>query len=404
MNEIRYLLFDLNSFFASCEQQMNPRLRGKPVAVVPMVTNSTSVIAASIEAKRFGIKTGTKVGDAKKMCPGIVLIEGHHRNYTEFHHQICAAVEEVLPIKKVLSIDEMVCEFIGSERAPQKALQIAQNMKDHVRHKVGSELRSSVGIGPNILIAKIASDMQKPDGLVLIKASEISLKIGHLPIEAIPGIGRRMKAHLNTQGFFKISDLLKVSEPELRRHWKSIWGLRVAHELRGKEFAFKDSPEQKSISRQHVLPPNFRNTTSAFQVCLKLLMKAQVTLRKEKQKTTGLSVFIRYIEHDRFENSIYFSPTHDFSFLSEQLKFLWSTVDCKLKPIKVCVVLSGLTSGAEQLSFFDDPKSSKRNEALDLINSKFGPNTLYLASTQAVLETGKTRIAFKHIPDKDDEF
>ena len=124
MNEIRYLLLDLNSFFASCEQQLNPCLRGKPVAVVPMRTNSTSVIAASIEAKRFGVKTGTNVGEAKKMCPGIILIEGHHRHYTAFHHQVCQAVEEVLPIKKVLSIDEMVCELIGSEREPAKALQI----------------------------------------------------------------------------------------------------------------------------------------------------------------------------------------------------------------------------------------------------------------------------------------
>lgn len=404
MTEIRFILFDLNSFFASCEQQLNPRLRGKPVAVVPMLTNSTSVIAASIEAKKFGIKTGTNVGEARKMCPGIIFIEGQHRHYTLFHHQICKAVEDVLPIKKVLSIDEMVCELIGSEREPQKALSIAQQMKDHVRAKVGSELRSSVGIGPNILIAKIASDLQKPDGLVLIKASEIPEKIGHLPIEVIPGIGRMMKSNLNAKGYFKVNDLLKASEPELRRQWKSIWGLRVAYELRGKEFAFKSSGEQKSISRQHVLPPHCRNNRMAFQVCLKLLLKALVNLRKEKQKTASLHVYARLATHDRFENSISFLPTDDFTFLSHQLKDLWSSMDQRHSPVKVSIVLSGLTSGPDQLSFFDDPKATKRNEALDLINSKFGANTLYLASTQEVLDTGKTRIAFNHIPDVNDEF
>lgn len=404
MTEVKHLLFDLNSFFASCEQQKNPKLRNRPIAVVPTMTNTTSVIAASIEAKRFGIKTGTNVGEAKKICPGIILIEGHHKIYTEYHHEIVKAVNEVLPIKKILSIDEMVFELMGSEREADKALKIAQQMKDHVLQKVGSELKSSVGIGPNILIAKIASDMQKPDGLVLIKASEISEKIGHLPIEVIPGIGRKMKFHLNQKGFFRVVDLLKVSEPELRRQWKSIWGLRVAHELRGREFSFKLDSEQKSISRQHVLAPILRTQEKSYQIGLKLLMKAQVALRKEKQKAKGLAIYIRFTNQERFENSVSFSITDDYSFLARQFKELWQIEDTKLKPMKISIVLLGLTQGPDQLSFFDDPKSSKRNEALDLINSKFGPNTLYLASTQEVMDHGKTRIAFNHIPDLDDEF
>ena len=149
---LKWLLFDLNSYFASCEQQADPSLRGKPIAVVPMITDSTCVIAASYEAKKFGIKTGTRVGDAKKMCPGLILKTGNHKLYTEFHHKIIKAVEDVLPIKKVLSIDEVACEFIGREREYETAKAIAQKMKDHVRAVVGSEIKSSVGIGWRLIL------------------------------------------------------------------------------------------------------------------------------------------------------------------------------------------------------------------------------------------------------------
>ena len=102
--KIQWLLVDLNSFFASCEQQDRPELRHKPIAVVPMITDSTSVIAASYEAKLCGIKTGTKVFEAKKMCPGIQFISGGHKKYVEFNHRIIDAIDEICPVEKVLSI------------------------------------------------------------------------------------------------------------------------------------------------------------------------------------------------------------------------------------------------------------------------------------------------------------
>lgn len=400
---LKWLLFDLNSYFASCEQQEDPSLRGKPVAVVPMITDSTSVIAASYEAKKYGIKTGTRVSDAKRMCPRLILKSGNHRLYTEYHHKIVKAVEEVLPIKKVLSIDEVACELIGREREPLTAAKIAQQMKDHVRAVVGSEIKSSVGIGPNILIAKIASDMQKPDGLVIVPTSQILQKIGPLPIEALPGVGVQMKIRLNAKGYFTIADFMKVPEQELRKHWGSIWGLRVARELMGEEIAFNKNPLANSVGHEHVLPPVFRTPEKAFMVLSKLLMKAAARIRDEKLKARRLQVYVKFTDDTRLENTVSFSETDDSAYLLRELKKIYA-VRKDQRPVKVAVVLGDLISGPAQMSLFDSPKTNSINHALDTINTKYGANTLFMANTKEVLSSAKTRISFNHIPEVTDEF
>lgn len=404
---LKWLLFDLNSYFASCEQQVDVSLRDKPVAVVPMLADSTCVIAASYEAKKFGIKTGTRVGDAKKMCPGLILKTGNHKLYTEFHHKIINAIEEVLPIKKVLSIDEVACELIGKEREFENARRIAQQMKDHVRKVVGSEIKSSVGIGPNILIAKIASDMQKPDGLIMVSTDQILEKIGPLPINALPGVGQQMKYRLNAKGYFIIADFIKAPDHELRKHWGSIWGLRVSRELAGEDIAYNKNPSQGSLSHQHVLPPNLRTPDKSFQVVTKLLLKAAARLRDEKLKARRLAVYVKFQDSTSEENSISFSDTDDTYFLIGELKKLWSKLwntEAHKKPLKVAIALSDLMNGPSQLSLFDNPKTNSINHALDTINTRYGSNTLFLASTKEVLSSAKTRISFNHIPQLDDEF
>jgi DNA polymerase-4 len=110
-DRFKFLHIDLNSFFASVEQQLHPEYRGKPLAVVPTLADTTVCIAASYEAKAFGVKTGTQVGEAKKLCPGIILIEGSHTEYAKYSHEIAKAVELACPVAHTPSIDEMVCEL-----------------------------------------------------------------------------------------------------------------------------------------------------------------------------------------------------------------------------------------------------------------------------------------------------
>ena len=122
---LKWLFLDLNSYFASVEQQHNPALRGKPVAVVPAMTDSTCAIAASYEAKAFGIRTGTKIYEAKKMCPSLICIQADHKKYVDYHHQIIAATERCLPVHKTWSVDEFDCLLLGREREPANAIALA---------------------------------------------------------------------------------------------------------------------------------------------------------------------------------------------------------------------------------------------------------------------------------------
>ncbi|MGB7743985.1 MAG: hypothetical protein WBL41_14555, partial [Terracidiphilus sp.] len=155
---VNWLFVDLNSYFASVEQEVRPELRGRPVGVVPMMADTTCCIAASYEAKAFGVKTGTIVADAKRMCPDIVLVEARHEIYVDYHHRVVEAVESCGPVTAVCSIDEMACRLIGRERPLLNAIDLGVRVKAAIREHAGESLRCSVGLATNRYLAKIASD------------------------------------------------------------------------------------------------------------------------------------------------------------------------------------------------------------------------------------------------------
>ena len=126
---LRWLFLDLNSYFASVEQELRPELRGRPMAVVPLLADTTCCIAASYEAKGYGVRTGTQVGEAKRLCPGIVLVEARHELYVDYHHRVVEAVESCLPVTSVMSIDEMACRLLGREQPLLAALELAREVK-----------------------------------------------------------------------------------------------------------------------------------------------------------------------------------------------------------------------------------------------------------------------------------
>ncbi|MFN3453783.1 MAG: DNA polymerase [Pseudobdellovibrio sp.] len=404
MSQVNYLLVDINSFFASCEQQDNPHLRKRPVAIVPMLAENTSVLAASIEAKRKGIKTGTKVYEARKMCPGIVFIEGHHKKYTEYHHKIVAAVDEVCPVYKVLSIDEMACELIGRETIEENAIKIALRIKKNIEEKVGVCLTSSVGLSTNILLAKMASDLIKPDGLVSVPKEKIGITFDHLPVEIISGVGRNMKKKLNAKGFYTVGQLRALSPVQMRSLWGSIVGLRLAEELAGQNIK-RVEQQSKSMSHEHVLPPNLRHAKGAKDILLKLSAKAAYRLREKNQKCRHLYIGVRdQLTHEKYEKTISFQETSDTFFILSQVEKLYAAMRVT-KPIKVSIAVSGLTnSQEEQLSLFADQKTQKISHAMDIINKKFGANTLVTAGYLDVIDQAKVRVAFNHIPTLEDEF
>ena len=295
-----FLHIDLNSFFASVEQQLHPEYRGRPLAVVPTMADTTCCIAASYEAKALGIKTGTQVGEAKRICPDIVLIEGRPRGVCE----VLAARSPrrwswCCPVAHTPSIDEMVCQLMGREQEPPRARKIALEIKQSIYKNVGEALRCSIGMAPNRYLAKIASDMQKPDGLIGLLPSQLPRAIAHLELRDLPGVGAKTEVRLNAKG---ITHDGAAAGARPHRHAQAL-GQRVGRPpvplaaRRGDAATMAlrwRASVQKSLGHSHVMAPEFRTQEGAWAIAHKLLHKAAMRLRMEKFYTGSMAVTIRF--------------------------------------------------------------------------------------------------------------
>ncbi len=429
LDRFRFLHIDLNSFFASVEQQIHPEYRGKPLAVVPTMADTTCCIAASYEAKALGIKTGTQVGEAKKICPDIILVAGDHADYAKYSHEISKAVELACPVSHNPSIDEMVCELIGREQEPPRARQIALNIKQSIYKNVGVALRCSIGMASNRYLAKIASDMQKPDGLIGLLPSQLPRAIAHLELRDLPGVGARTEVRLNAQGITTMPQLLALDRAGMHKLWDSVWGDRLYHWLRGHDTGDDGAPVsngiQKSLGHSHVLAPEHRSPEGSWAVAHKLLHKAAMRLRMEHFYTGSLAVTIRYqltreqaearathskvkrhfsgIKNSGWAMEARFRDCQDTLTLLEILRSLWSQrpqgPDFQ-RPFFVGITMRNLIPEDEhQAELFADPNNrADLSATMDKLNLKYGHTTLHFAGMLPARESAPTRIAFTQIP------
>ena len=254
-NAVQCLFLDLNAFFASCEQQENPALRGQPVIVVQTPTDSAVAIAASYAAKAFGIKTGTLVREARRLCPAVVPVQANHRLYTQYREHILKAVDTCLPIEKVCSIDEMACRLMGTEGQVPAARELALKVKRALRDHVGECLTCSIGIAPNAFLGKVGSDLQKPDGLAVITQADLPEILLGLELQEIYGIGTRMEQRLHRAGILTVAQLWNATPFQLRRVWGGVNGLLLHQMLHGVDIQPPSPRFSKSIGHQHVLEP-----------------------------------------------------------------------------------------------------------------------------------------------------
>jgi DNA polymerase-4 len=450
---VNWLFVDLNSYFASVEQQVRPELRGLPVAVVPVMADTTCCIAASYEAKAFGVKTGTIVADAKRMCPGLILVEGRHELYAEYHKKVVDAVESCIPVTAVCSIDEMACRLMGRERKLLNAIELAQRVKAKIKESAGPMLRSSVGLATNRYLAKIASDMEKPDGLVALPLDILPEALTRLELRDLPGVGARTEVRLNEKGIRTMAQLLALNCEQAGQLWGSVWGERLWHWLRGTDFDLAEIEEQKSISHQHVLSPEMRTPEKAWAVAHKLLHKGAMRLRAKGLWASGIGLAIgfrtprprkgpagqapdgepappvsRYGVPSRgWHGELRLSECQDNATLIAALRRLWDSrpagknldgadsigaasggADSRGadfdQPYFIGVHLSGLVPDRlHSLNLFDaleDTQSRTRLlAAMDDLNNKYGMTTLAPATMLTAFRAAPTRIAFASIPD-----
>ncbi len=438
-----FLHIDLNSFFASVEQELHPEYRGRATAVVGTMADTGTIIAASYEAKALGIKTGTKVGEAKAICPAIVLVNGSHTVYAEFSHKIAAAVERCCPVAHTPSIDEMVCQLVGREQEPPRARAIALEIKQAIREDVGSTLRCSIGMAPNRYLAKIASDMQKPDGLIGLLPSQLPRAIAHLELRDLPGVGAKTEARLNAKGIRTMAELLALDRKGMHGLWDSVWGDRLYHWLRGEMTGDDGAPVtlggQKSLGHSHVMGPQHRTDEGAWAVAHKLLHKAAMRLRMGGYYAGVMGVTIKYaltreqveakrelanggagkrktggrvkkltqhtsgIQHTGWGMEARFRDAQDTLTLLQVLQGIWSKRPEGAefaRPFYVGVVLRELVHESErQAELFAEPGNrADLSKTMDKLNLKFGHTTVHFAGMLPARESAPTRIAFTQIP------
>lgn len=415
-SELKWLYVDFNSYFASVEQQLQPNLRGRPVAVVPVETDSTCAIAASYEAKAFGINTGTPIWKARKLCPHLVCVPARHELYVAFHHQAIQEIERHIPVAAVCSIDEMAARLMQNEALPTAAQRIGEAIKAGIRTALGEWIRCSIGIAPNRYLAKVACDLQKPDGLTILPQDDIAHRIsGELVLTDLPGIGRNMERRLRLQGIHTIADVLALDRKRMRSAWGSVWGERMWYLLRGYDLPEPET-HRRSIGHSHVLAPAMRTPAKAIDVARRLTLKAASRLRRMNYTARSFHFSMRLEDGRRLRAETRCRPTQDSPAFIAMLLKVWRDLlpsQDNLQIKKLSVTLYGLEpADLRQFDLFVHscpqkeihPQKQQRNlrlsYAMDRLNHRFGRDTVLLGMLpSAGMGFSGSKIAFTRIPD-----
>ena len=290
------LFIDFDGFFAACEEQADRRLQGRPLGVIPFARAVHScVIAANTMAKRAGVTTGMAIADARRRCPGIALVPQQPDLYTRVHHRIVAAVLDVLPIDAVCSIDELAATVAPRDVPAALTHQIKQRLRD----AVGDHITCSIGYAPNRWLAKIAADLDKPDGLTVLHPQDLPGRLLTLELEDLPGVATRMRTRLARWGLTSVEDLWQADPLQLRAAWGSVTGTRLWYALHGYAVALPRTP-CRSIGHGRVLPPGQRQAPAARILARQLVVKAARCMRRAGYLAQRLTLSVDCLDAPRW--------------------------------------------------------------------------------------------------------
>ena len=377
------LHIDMNAFFASIEQQANPALRGKPIAVVGS-SHRTVITTSSYEARAFGVRTGMAPWEARRCCPELILVVGDNRKYCHTSRRIMEMMLDYTPEVEVFSIDEAFLDVTGSLSIYDTPERIAWLLKARIRHAFG--ITCSVGIAPNKLLAKLASDMQKPDGLTVIRPQDTARIMETLPIKELCGIGRRMERQLNMMSIYTCGELGRCDEDRLTRRF-GIIGRRLKEMGLGIDASpvvpHGEDDEVKSVGHSMTLTRDISAREDILRYLLQLSEMVGRRARRYGVSGRTVSLYVRYAD---FFSSFgkqetlkgYISMSGD---IYKAAVAMLDTVTLE-QPVRLLgVKLSSLRHHSEQLALFPDER--RHNELvrnMDSINDRFGEFTVTFGS------------------------
>lgn len=384
---------DADAYFASVEQACNPFLRGKPVVVCGQPVHKGIVTAASYEAKKFGIKTGMPYFEARQILPQGIYIPGDIPKYIDFSIKLLKIYLNYTPIVEPYSIDEAFLDLSGQGN-PET---IASEIKKRINTEVG--ITVSVGVATNKLVAKIASDYQKPNGLFIVRPGEESIFLGPQPAKNCPGIGRKttetLAKMLNVHTF---SDLAAIPEEQLR-YMFGVNGSKLYLAARGIDdspvIALDKLPQEKSMGHETTFPDWISSKDQLESVIWELIAKVSFRLREKKLLAQGVRVRIKTESygkppksHDRKLSRATANEKELASIAIEMFLKYWNYRAIKGVGVAVYNLVSIETAG-EQLSLFDPDSMLDANlvATMDALKQKYGTGIILHGTNSIIKET-----------------
>jgi len=389
---------DLNSCFASVEQQANPLYRGHPLVVAAYTTDRGCILAASREAKKLGIKTGMRVYEGRALCPQLIVVPSDPPKYRYVHHKLVELLSEYSAQVEVKSIDEMVLRVIPAQAGIGiGVMRVAQEIKKRIKAEIGEWLTVSVGIAPNRYLAKIASNLHKPDGLDIITRENIEEILTGLRLEDLTGIKAGYGGRLRYWGITTPLALYHSSSTTLRR----AFGSKIGHDwwlmLHGWETDLFNRDNVKTIGHSYALPTAYATRDPRLhQILCQLVEKMGRRIRKGNYMAQGMHIFCAFADHTYWNHGETLSHQVFSSrdLYKEALRVLLKAPD---RPVRNLAVSSFALSDTshEQLNFLD-PVDRKRNltNALDTIADRWGEFTVTPARMLSMEHKVLDRIAF----------
>jgi nucleotidyltransferase/DNA polymerase involved in DNA repair len=387
---------DMDAFYAAIEQVDNPNLAGRPVIIGADPKNGKGrgvVSTASYEARVFGIHSAMPISQAFRLCPHGVFLPVRGRRYKEISCHIMAIFDLFTPNTEAISLDEAYLDMTGMGRLSGTPLQIAERLKTRVREATG--LTASVGIGPNKLIAKIASDLEKPDGLVYVKAESVQAFLAPLSVGRLWGIGKKTASRLADISVTTVGQLAEIPRETLIDLFGDIWGGSLWKLARG----IDDSPvvtgrEAKSVSNETTFFRDVTDPETHKQTLLALAEKVGYRTRKKGLQGKTVTLKVRFSDFTTYVRHLTLPDFTDFSenIYESSLSLYESVTLCQ--PVRLLGV--GLTqliaSNSKQESLFSmDEKRSKISEAVDSLKHKYGERIITKGSAAEIYQKRHAR-------------
>src|SRR5580698_5306785 len=378
-----YFHVDMDAFFVSVEELFDPSLKGKPVVVGGRPDERGVVSAASYAARKFGVHSAMPLRTAYKLCPQAIFVDGHPDRYRECSQQVYTVLQSFSPLVEMASIDEAYLDMTGTERLYGPPLRAAHLL--HQRMKAETRLNCSVGIASSRLVAKITSDVAKPNGVLWVVPGQEAAFLAPLDVRKVPGVGKVTEKNLHNLGIRKVGDLARLDEGFLEQRFGK-WGMALAGKSRGLDAEIGADEGPKSISHEHTFHEDTAEMVKIEPTLARLCEMVGRRLREHRLQARTIQLKLRYSDFSTITraHSVPRATQLDTELFDEIRSLFLQNWKPGAKVRLLGVHVSGWECGEEQLDLLGEDRHERWTQAMaaaDKMRNRFGESAVSLAAS-----------------------